>query len=156
MRIDLDTRYLIISGLLSRWNSILAFVTENILLIVIAFASGAMLMWPMVMKQTAGASLNTLGATRMINDTQAIVLDVRAAGEFDAGHLPNARNIPLADLGARAGELPAGRPVIVCCNTGMTSAKGAAALRKAGRQEVFNLDGGLNAWRQAGLPVVKG
>jgi len=133
----------------------LAFFTENIILIAIAFASGAMLLWPMVMKRTAGASLDTLGATRMINDTQAIVLDVRASGEFEAGHLPNARNIPLAELDQRSGELAAGRPVIVCCNTGMTSAKGAAALRKSGRQEVFNLDGGLNAWRQAGLPIVK-
>lgn len=150
-----DGQYLIISGLALTLEFNLAFVTENIILLAIAFASGAMLLWPMIMKRTAGASLNTLGATRMINDTQAIVLDVRATGEFDAGHLPNARNIPLAELAQRVGELPAGRPVIVCCNTGMTSAKGAAALRKAGREEVFNLDGGLNAWCQAGLPVVK-
>lgn len=155
MQGGLDRQYLIISGLALTLEFNLAFVTENIILLAIAFASGAMLLWPMIMKRTAGASLNTLGATRMINDTQAIVLDVRATGEFDAGHLPNARNIPLAELVQRAGELPAGRPVIVCCNTGMTSAKGAAALRKAGREEVFNLDGGLNAWRQAGLPVVK-
>jgi rhodanese-related sulfurtransferase len=155
MQGGLDRQYLIISGLALTLEFNLAFVTENIILLAIAFASGAMLLWPMIMKRTAGASLNTLGATRMINDTQAIVLDVRATGEFDAGHLPNARNIPLAELAQRVGELPAGRPVIVCCNTGMTSAKGAAALRKAGREEVFNLDGGLNAWRQAGLPVVK-
>ena len=121
----------------------------------LAAASGALLLWPYVLKRTAGASLDTLGATRMINDTQALVLDVRAPGEFEAGHLPNARNIPLAELDKRAGELPAGRPVIVCCATGMTSAKAASSLRKAGRQDVFNLDGGLNAWRQAGLPVVK-
>lgn len=133
----------------------MAFITENILLIAIAFASGALLLWPYVMKRTAGASLDTLGATRMINDTQALVLDVRAPGEFEAGHLPNARNIPLAELDKRAGELPEGRPVIVCCASGMTSAKAASSLRKAGRQDVFNLDGGLNAWRQAGLPVVK-
>jgi rhodanese-related sulfurtransferase len=155
MHVGLDKQYLIISGLALTLEFNLAFVTENIILLAIAFASGAMLLWPMIMKRTAGASLNTLGATRMINDTQAIVLDVRATGEFEAGHLPNARNIPLAELGQRIGELAAGRPVIVCCNTGMTSAKGAAALRKAGREEVFNLDGGLNAWRQAGLPVVK-
>jgi rhodanese-related sulfurtransferase len=155
MQGGLYRQYLIISGLALTLEFNLAFVTENIILLAIAFASGAMLLWPMIMKRTAGASLNTLGATRMINDTQAIVLDVRATGEFDAGHLPNARNIPLAELVQRVGELPAGRPVIVCCNTGMTSAKGAAALRKAGREEVFNLDGGLNAWRQAGLPVVK-
>ena len=133
----------------------MAFITENILLIATAFASGALLLWPYVLKRTAGASLDTLGATRMINDTQALVLDVRAPGEFEAGHLPNARNIPLAELDKRAGELPAGRPVIVCCATGTTSAKAASSLRKAGRQDVFNLDGGLNAWRQAGLPVVK-
>ena len=155
MQVGLHKQYLIILGLALTLEFNLAFVTENIILLAIAFASGAMLLWPMIMKRTAGASLNTLGATRMINDTQAIVLDVRATGEFEAGHLPNARNIPLAELGQRTGELPAGRPVIVCCNTGMTSAKGAAALRKAGREEVFNLDGGLNAWRQAGLPVVK-
>jgi rhodanese-related sulfurtransferase len=155
MHVGLHKQYLIILGLALTLEFNLAFVTENIILLAIAFASGAMLLWPMIMKRTAGASLNTLGATRMINDTQAIVLDVRATGEFDAGHLPNARNIPLAELDQRTGELPAGRPVIVCCNTGMTSAKGAAALRKAGREEVFNLDGGLNAWRQAGLPVVK-
>jgi rhodanese-related sulfurtransferase len=114
-----------------------------------------MLLWPFIMKRTAGASLDTLGATRLINDTNAIVLDVRASGEFESGHLPNARNIPLDDLERRAGDLPAGRPVIVCCATGARSAKAAASLRKAGRQDVFNLDGGLNAWRQAGLPVVK-
>jgi rhodanese-related sulfurtransferase len=131
------------------------FVTENIFLIAIAFVSGGMLLWPFIMKRTAGASLDTLGATRLINDTNAIVLDVRASGEFESGHLPNARNIPLDDLERRAGDLPAGRPVIVCCATGARSAKAAASLRKAGRQDVFNLDGGLNAWRQAGLPVVK-
>ena len=133
----------------------MSFITENIVLLAIAFASGAMLLWPTVMKRTAGASVDTLGATRLINDTQALIVDVRASGEFDAGHLPGARNIPLAELDGRVAELPQGRPVIVCCNSGMSSAKAAAALRKAGRQEVFNLDGGLNAWRQAGLPVVK-
>ncbi|MFM8547427.1 MAG: rhodanese-like domain-containing protein [Betaproteobacteria bacterium] len=133
----------------------MAFITENLFLLAIAFVSGAMLLWPTIMKRTAGASVDTLGATRLINDTQAVVIDVRAAGEFEAGHLPGARNIALADLEQKMGELPQGRPVIVCCNSGMTSAKAAAALRKAGRQEVFNLDGGLNAWRQAGLPVVK-
>ena len=133
----------------------MSFVTENIFLIAIAFVSGGMLLWPFIMKRTAGASLDTLGATRLINDTNAVVLDVRAPGEFEAGHLPNARNIPLDDLERRSVDLPAGRPVIVCCATGVRSAKAAASLRKAGRQDVFNLDGGLNAWRQAGLPVVK-
>jgi rhodanese-related sulfurtransferase len=130
------------------------FITENIFLLVVAFVSGAMLLWPIVTRRSSN-SVDTLAATRMINDTQAIVLDVRAPGEFEAGHLPGARNIPLAELAGRLGELPAERPVIVCCNSGATSARGVGELRKAGREQVFNLDGGLNAWRQAGLPVVR-
>ncbi len=132
------------------------FVLDNLALIAIALVSGGMLLWPLLARGTAGgASLDTLRATRLINDSGAVVLDVRAPAEFAAGHLPNARNIPLAELGKRAGELPANKPVIVCCNSGAASSRAAGVLRKAGRADVFNLSGGLQGWRQAGLPVVK-
>ncbi len=131
------------------------FITENIVLIVIAFASGAMLLWPMIQRRTAGPSLDTLAATRLINDAHAIVLDIRENAEFAAGHLPNARHIPLGELSGRMSELPADKPVIVCCATGARSTGAAGVLRKAGRDQVFNLAGGLQAWKQAGLPVVK-
>ena len=131
------------------------FVLDNIVLIIIAVVSGAMLLWPLVTRGTSGAALDTLGATRLINDSGAVVLDVRAPAEFAAGHLPNARNIPLAELEKRVGELPANKPVLVCCTSGATSSRAAGVLRKAGRTDVFNLSGGLDGWRQAGLPVVK-
>jgi len=132
------------------------FVLDNIALIVIAVVSGAMLLWPLITRGTSGgASLDTLRATRLINDSGAVVLDVRTPAEFAAGHLPNARNIPLAELDKRAAELPANKPVLVCCTSGVTSSRAAGVLRKAGRTEVFNLSGGLDGWRQAGLPVVK-
>jgi rhodanese-related sulfurtransferase len=131
------------------------FIVDNVVLITIAFVSGAMLLWPMVARRSGGPALDTLGATRLINDTGAVVLDVRSAEEFATGHLPNARNIPLADLEKRAGELPAGKPVLVCCATGNTSSKASALLRRDGRTEVFSLAGGLQGWRQAGLPLVR-
>lgn len=131
------------------------FITENIVLIVIAFASGAMLLWPLVQRRTSGPSLDTLAATRLINDSHAVILDIREAAEFAAGHLPNARNIALGELAGRAGELPAGKPVLVYCATGVRSGAAATTLRKGGRDDVFNLAGGLQAWKQAGLPVVK-
>ncbi len=131
------------------------FLVENIVLIVIAFVSGAMLLWPLLMRSAAGPALDTLGATRLINDTGAVVLDVRSPAEFSAGHLPNARNIPLAELPKRAAELPANKPVLVCCAAGNSSGRAAGMLRKAGRKDVFNLAGGLRSWREAGLPVVK-
>ena len=131
------------------------FIVEKIVLIAIALVSGAMLLWPLVTRGSAGPSVDTLGATRLINDTGAVIVDVRPAAEFAAGHLPNARNIPLSDLEKRAGELPANKPVLVCCASGVSSGKASALLRRNGREEVFNLAGGLQAWRQAGLPVVK-
>jgi len=130
------------------------FLTENYLLIIIAFASGAMLLWPLINRQLAGASVNTLQATRLINDG-AVVLDVREAGEYAAGHLPGSRHIPTAEVDKRQAELPAGKPVIVVCASGSRAPRAASALRKAGRADVFCLDGGVSGWQQAGLPVVK-
>lgn len=131
------------------------FVTDNLFLIAIAIASGALLLWPMVNRRFAGATLGHLAATRMINDQDAVILDVRSSDEFAAGHLPQARNIPLPDVEKRAGEIPAGKPVILCCQTSARAGKAAAALRSQGRENVYVLDGGLQGWQQAGLPVVK-
>lgn len=131
------------------------FLVDNVFLIAIALVSGAMLLWPVIARRTAGPTLGTLQATRLINDENAVVLDIRAPAEFAAGHLPNARNVPAADVGKRAADLPAGKPVLVVCADGRGAGKAAATLRSSGRERVFCLDGGLAAWRQAGLPVVK-
>lgn len=130
------------------------FIIENWGLIAIALASGGLLLWPVLQSRAAGPALDTLSATRLINNG-AVVLDVRANTEFSSGHLPNARNIPEADLDKRLGELPASKPVLVVCATGQRSGKAAGVLRKAGRDQIFSLSGGLGAWRQAGLPVVR-
>ena len=131
------------------------FVSENIFLIAIAFVSGAMLVWPLVNRGLAGATVGTLQATRMINDQDAVIVDVRPSTEFAAGHLPNARNIAADELAKRAADLPKGKPVIVVCGTGSRAGRAASALRGAGRQDVFCLEGGVAAWQQAGLPLVK-
>lgn len=130
------------------------FVIDNFVLIAVALASGAMLLWPMVQRRTSGPALDTLAATRLINDSHAVVLDVREPAEFAAGHLPNARNIPMAELDKRVNDLPQGKPVLVCCASGARSSRALSLLRQGGR-EAFNLAGGVAAWRQAGLPVVR-
>lgn len=130
------------------------FVLQNIFLIVTAFVSGAMLLWPFVTRRLAGASVGTLQATRLINDG-AVIVDVREPAEFAAGHLANSRNIPTAEIDKRAAELPSGKAVVVVCASGSRSARAASVLRKGGRADVFCLDGGLSGWQQAGLPVVK-
>jgi hydroxyacylglutathione hydrolase len=84
------------------------------------------------------------------------VVDVRAAHEWEAGHLPGATHVPLGHLAERLDELPRDRPVVVQCQGGARSAIGASVLRAHGFADVMNLAGGLAAWRDAGLPVERG
>lgn len=86
-------------------------------------------------------------------ESGALLLDVREPHEWQAGHAPKARHIPLADLARRASELPRGRTLITVCRSGARSARAAAQLARSGR-EVSNLTGGMHAWARAGLPVV--
>jgi rhodanese-related sulfurtransferase len=130
---------------------------DNIFLIAVAFASGAMLVWPMVRRGAGGPSVNTLEATQLINRQDALVVDVREQAEFAQSHILNARLLPLSQLDARLADIEKfkDKPVIVYCATGNRSSAAAAAMRKSGFSNVSNLSGGFAAWRQAGLPVQK-
>lgn len=133
------------------------FIQNNLLLFVVAFVSGAMLLWPLVRRSAGGPWVNPTQATHLINREDAFVIDVREPGEYAAGHVLGARNVPLARLEAAAGELvkKKDRPVIVYCDGGDRSGKALAALKKLGYTRVANLSGGIGAWQQAGLPVEK-
>ena len=133
------------------------FVGDNIFLVGVAVASGAMLVWPALRRGAAGASVSNLQATQLMNQQNALVLDIRDASEYSKGHLINARNVPLAEIEERAGEIEKhkNKPLIVVCETGQRSGRAIATLRKRGFERVFSLDGGISAWRQAGLPLEK-
>jgi rhodanese-related sulfurtransferase len=134
----------------------LDFIKTNILLIVVALASGLMLLWPLLRRSTGGPWVSPSEATQLINREDALLVDVREPGEYGAGHILGAKNYPLARLGA-PGDLVKRKekPVIVYCDSGDRASKGAAALKKLGFTRVVNLAGGLPAWQQAGLPVEK-
>jgi rhodanese-related sulfurtransferase len=131
------------------------FIQDNIFLIAIAFASGAMLVWPMVRRGAGGAAVNTPQATIMINKEDALVLDVREPAEFNAGHIINARNIPLGELEKRVAELAKwkDKPIVVACASGNRSGSALGVLKKQGYARAVNLAGGFAAWQRAGLPV---
>ncbi len=131
------------------------FVQNNLLLIAVAFVSGAMLIWPLVRRASGGPWVTTLEATQMINREDAIVIDVREPAEYARGHILGARNVPLAELERRSAELARhkSKAVIVCCENGNRSGAALAALKKEGFASVVNLAGGFGAWQQAGLPV---
>lgn len=131
------------------------FIIDNLPLFGILLLSGGALAWPHL--QRRGSKVSLLQATQMINQGKTLVLDVREANEFAAGHLPDARNIPLKDLPQRIGELDKakGKNVIVVCQSGARSPKAAVLLNRAGFDTVFSLNGGLAAWRAQGMPIAK-
>lgn len=80
------------------------------------------------------------------------LLDVREPDEWEAGHAPGARHIPLGDLSARSAEVPRDTTVYVICRSGARSARAAQALTGAGWQ-ALNVDNGMQGWQAAGRPM---
>ena len=129
------------------------FFIDNIILIAVAFVSGAMLVWPAIRGRASGPTLSTLQATQLINSRNPQIVDLRKAEEFVKGSLPNARNLPSEKLNERLGELKKDKPVLLVCATGTSAGRVAALLRSRGFAEVFVLAGGIAGWREAGLPL---
>ena len=133
-----------------------SFLQNNITLIVAAFASGILLLWPLVSRR--GKEVDTMAAVQLINYKEALVLDVREGSEYEAGHVPNSKHIPADKLEQRLQELDKfkDKPVILIHRSGVnTTGKAGFLLRNQGFQHVHNLAGGFDAWQQANLPVIK-
>ncbi|HET7564359.1 MAG TPA: rhodanese-like domain-containing protein [Gemmatimonadaceae bacterium] len=92
-------------------------------------------------------------AARLAAD-EVLVLDVRTRTEWDGGHLPGVRNIPLGELPDHTADIPRDRPIAVQCQAGGRSSIAASVLQARGFSDVLNLTGGLAAWEKAGMEVV--
>ena len=103
-----------------------------------------------------GLSVGPTEAVQLMNQG-ALVLDVRSRDQYDAGHVIDARNVPSADLSQSVETLKKYRekPVLTCCETGMTASAAARTLREQGFSKVASLRGGLQAWRAESLPLVR-
>jgi rhodanese-related sulfurtransferase len=99
--------------------------------------------------------VSVLEAARLVDDGDAVLLDVRDPDEWQALRAPGALHIPMRDLSTSTDRLPK-RGLIVCiCHVGMRSAIAAEALVGAG-YDAANVRGGMDAWETAGLPVERG
>lgn len=132
------------------------FFIDNWILILAAFVSGGMLVWPLVTRGAAGSTIGASEAVRLINREKGVVIDVCEPDEFAKGHIKDARNIPVGQVESSA-QLPSNKalPLIVVCATGARASRAAATLRKAGHQNTHVLAGGMAGWREANLPVEK-
>ena len=103
------------------------------------------------------AGLNPAGAVQLINREKAVVIDVCDPGEFAAGHLGGAKNIPLAELETKLAGAVKNKtlPLILVCQSGARSGRAVAIAKKLGYDKAQSLGGGLASWKAASLPIEK-
>ncbi|MBU3540341.1 rhodanese-like domain-containing protein [Polynucleobacter sp. UB-Tiil-W10] len=130
---------------------------DNLALIALLIVSGIALFLPSLSTLIGGKGLSPTEATIWINRRKAYVLDLRSEDDFKAGHLPGAKFTNAAGLTAAIEKLKLDRkhPVILVCETGAQSRKLLPEAQKLGFAEVGTLDGGVQAWTAAALPLVK-
>ena len=132
------------------------FLIDNWMLISIALASGAMLVWPMVAGMSGG-SLTASAAVQLINREKAVVVDVGEAGEYALGHVGGAKNVPFSELESKLAMAVKNKalPLILVCPTGARANRAVAIAKKLGYEQAQALGGGLKAWKDANLPLEK-
>ncbi len=132
----------------------MSFLIDNWMLLLVAVTSGGALLLPVLMQ---GKGLNPAEAVLLMNREKAVVIDVCEPGEFAAGHIAGARNVPLAQLEAQLPGVVKNKatPVILVCQAGVRSGRALSVVRKLGYENAQSLAGGLKAWRAASTPVSK-
>jgi hydroxyacylglutathione hydrolase len=94
-------------------------------------------------------------ARRLAREPDLVVLDVREPAEWEEGHVPGARHIPMRQVAGRVAELPRDRPIAVTCAGGARSSLVASLLLGRGFTRLVNVWGGMAGWAQSGLPTAR-
>ena len=132
------------------------FILDNWMLIAVALGSGFFLVLPVV-QGAAATGISPNEAVQCMNREKGLVIDVCSAEEFAASHINGAVNVPLDQLEAKLPSVAKNKsiPLILVCAAGARSKRAQAMAQKLGYEKVHSLQGGLTAWKEANLPVVK-
>lgn len=90
---------------------------------------------------------------RIASGDKLIILDVREASEYNEAHIDGSKLIPLNQLSMRLKDVPKDQPIVAVCRSGNRSSVACDMLRRAGYENVLNLDGGLVGWHRRGYPM---
>jgi rhodanese-related sulfurtransferase len=102
--------------------------------------------------------INNSELTQLVNRQNAKVVDIRNVNDFNKGHITDSTHLALDKItGGQFGKLESCKndPIVVVCNAGMSAKTAARLMHKAGFQQVAVLQGGIQSWLSANLPVVK-
>jgi rhodanese-related sulfurtransferase len=134
------------------------FIINNAIFVVLASVSGLALIWPAITSSNAGISaISVSEAVLLMNRARLFILDVRDEAEFAEGHIQGAKHMPLAKLDERIQELAKqkNKTVLVVCQRGMRSNAACKILTSNQFTQVYSLQGGLDKWIEAKMPLVK-
>lgn len=136
-------------------SSVLDFLLQNWMLVLVALVSGGMLLWPALGRGGPGA-VTVNEAVQLINREKAVLIDVCEPSEYAAGHAVGARSVPLGTL-ETSKALPSNKtlPLVVVCQSGARASRAVGVLRKLGYENARVLAGGMGAWREANMPIEK-
>jgi len=118
----------------------------------LALAADALSCGAMTDQAEAVLSLEPARINALLQSGEAVVIDIRRDYEYEAGHVPGSRHIEINDVSANADSIPRDRTIVFYCRSGNRSGMPAEAFRQAG-YEAYNMEGGLTAWVEAGLPL---
>ena len=141
------------------FDELLAFASRNPTLSLVLAGLTLVILYTEVMRLFRGyKALRPAELTALINRENALVVDLSASSDFEKGHIAGSRNVAPSQFDPENKLLANARalPVVAVCRNGQASADAAKRLKKAGFEQVYWLDGGIAAWQQADLPLVKG
>ena len=132
------------------------FVANHLFLFSLLIAILTLLIWNIFGDTVSGIrQVAPMEATRLINHDNATVIDLRKQDAFKNGHILNAINYPVDSLKEREKNLESykDKTVILYCNTGTETPRVARMLIQKGFEKIYCLKGGLQAWKNASLPL---
>jgi rhodanese-related sulfurtransferase len=139
-------------------EQLVEFTSENTVLVVLLMISFFVLIFSELRRKASGmVAVDPTAAVALINN-DGLVIDLRNQEAYARGHIVNAKHIPLDELDANKDKIEKfkNKPIVAVCDAGMTSTRAVASLRNSGFVSAYGLKGGMNAWTQAGMPVVTG
>ncbi|PJG83266.1 rhodanese-like domain-containing protein [Caviibacterium pharyngocola] len=136
-----------------------AFAKNHTLMVMAWIAVFVMVIYTTVKALTTKVKIvDNAEAVRLMNNEEAIVIDLRTLDEFERGHIINSINVLPSEIkNQNLGKIEHHKdtPVILACATGMTAGASAELLAKQGFSRVYSLKEGITGWRSANLPLVK-
>ncbi len=132
-----------------------SFIVNHWILVTLFIILAAMILSDSLNQKISGISpLSTAQAIQIVNQQNGLFLDIREVAEFKKEHIAESMSLPLSTLAANIAKLnDPTQPIILICVSGQRSRTAAKQLRSNGFSDIYVLSGGLNAWKDAKLPL---